>query len=183
MTDLGGGWTEVLDQDVNVASGYESKANWAGPLNIGSPNAGQYSIVNLLAAIHSGTNYTFLNQYPLLNTYSTLSSIPTVPSPQYLQYPLLNTYSTLSSIPTVPSPQYLRAMDAGRGSEDPQQHAPDARRKRRRESGRADRRLCKLPLERYPVVPIGLPERRRDPQLPVLCDRHERGMERGNPCE
>ena len=39
-------------------------------------------------------------QYPLLNTYSTLSSIPTVPSPQYLQYPLLNTYSTLSSIPT-----------------------------------------------------------------------------------
>jgi hypothetical protein len=30
MTDLGGGWTEVLDQDLNVAPGYESKTSWAG---------------------------------------------------------------------------------------------------------------------------------------------------------
>jgi hypothetical protein len=37
-------------------------------------------------------------QYPLLNTYSTLSSIPTVPSPQYLQYPLLNTYEQWTQV-------------------------------------------------------------------------------------
>ena len=67
MTDLGGGWTQIVDDDTTMAPGFESKATWAGPL--GTANSGQYSIANLLAAVHSGTNYTLLLQYPLIGGY------------------------------------------------------------------------------------------------------------------
>jgi hypothetical protein len=68
MTDLGGGWTQVLDD--NTASGTtQTSSYWAGAN--GTANGGAYSILNLLSSIHTGTTYTFLLQYPALGGYET----------------------------------------------------------------------------------------------------------------
>jgi hypothetical protein len=49
MTTVGGGWTQLYDQD--TAQGYELPATWvgAGGVNIGQPDMGHYSILFLTA--------------------------------------------------------------------------------------------------------------------------------------
>lgn len=59
MTTDGGGWTQVYDQDVNVAPGYQPKASWLAGLNVTAPNGGQYSILHKLAALKVGANFEF----------------------------------------------------------------------------------------------------------------------------
>ena len=59
MTTDGGGWTQVLDQDVNVAPGYHSKAEWLAGVNVTQPNSGQYSILHKLDALKSGGTFEF----------------------------------------------------------------------------------------------------------------------------
>jgi hypothetical protein len=64
MTDAGGGWTQVLDQDTTIkAPSSTTLAQWAGPYNAASPNSGQYSIVNLISQLKNGTNFEFLIVY------------------------------------------------------------------------------------------------------------------------
>jgi hypothetical protein len=105
MTDLGGGWTEVLDEDTTV--GFGSIADWAGPYNITTPNNGAYSIMNLLGSIHSGTDYTFFNSYPLVNTYQTWTQVENPTS-------LGNTLPTLvGGVTENPTGQVSSCDDAG----------------------------------------------------------------------
>ena len=59
MTTDGGGWTQVLDQDVNAAPGYHSKAEWLAGVNVTQPNSGQYSILHKLDALKSGGTFEF----------------------------------------------------------------------------------------------------------------------------
>jgi hypothetical protein len=49
MATDGGGWTQLYDQNVNVAPGYLLTATWAAGVNQDEPNMGQYSILNLTA--------------------------------------------------------------------------------------------------------------------------------------
>jgi hypothetical protein len=49
MTTDEGGWTQLYDQNVTVAPGYESPDTWKAGVNITQPNMGHYSILNLTA--------------------------------------------------------------------------------------------------------------------------------------
>jgi hypothetical protein len=64
MTSSGGGWTQVLDQDVTVAPSYQPNATWLAGVNPNNPNSGQYSILPQMANLKSGTNYEFRIDWP-----------------------------------------------------------------------------------------------------------------------
>jgi hypothetical protein len=66
MTTDGGGWTQLYDQDVNVAPGYEPTATWAAGLNVDQPNMGQYSILHLIDAFEGVTpGFEFWFDWPV----------------------------------------------------------------------------------------------------------------------
>jgi hypothetical protein len=63
MMRLGGGWTQLLDQD--VAQGYLPTATWASGVNIAQPNSGQYSILNLIDDFEGDTTgFEFFIDWP-----------------------------------------------------------------------------------------------------------------------
>jgi hypothetical protein len=64
MKTAGGGWTEVYDQNVNVAPGYQSISNWLAGVNVTNPKSGQYSILNLLENVKNGSSYEFRLVWP-----------------------------------------------------------------------------------------------------------------------
>jgi hypothetical protein len=65
MTTDGGGWTQLLDQDVNVAPGYASTGAWSTGINVDQPNMGHYSILNLISEFEGASaGYEFLVDWP-----------------------------------------------------------------------------------------------------------------------
>lgn len=63
MTTDGGGWTQLLDQD--IANGYESKATWASGVDTDMPNSGHYSILNLIAEFEgTSPGFEFFIDWP-----------------------------------------------------------------------------------------------------------------------
>jgi hypothetical protein len=66
MTTAGGGWTLVLDQNINVAPGYQSVATWLSStgLNANNPNSGQYSILFEIPNLKGQANFEFLLVWP-----------------------------------------------------------------------------------------------------------------------
>lgn len=69
MTRLGGGWTQLYDQE--TAQGYLPTATWAGGVNITQPNSGQYSILNLIDDFEGGTaGFEFFIDWPSPMTFN-----------------------------------------------------------------------------------------------------------------
>jgi hypothetical protein len=65
MATDGGGWTQLYDQNVNVAPGYASSGEWAAGINVDEPNMGHYSILNLTAEFEGATaGYEFFIDWP-----------------------------------------------------------------------------------------------------------------------
>ena len=63
MTTDGGGWTQLYDQD--IAQGYEPIATWAAGVNMGQPNMGHYSILNLTADFEGASpGFEFFIDWP-----------------------------------------------------------------------------------------------------------------------
>lgn len=75
MTTAGGGWTMVLDQNVAVSPSVQTKAAWTAGVNTSSPNAGQYSILNRLAALKAGANYELWLNWPSSSAYIRWSQV------------------------------------------------------------------------------------------------------------
>ena len=104
MSSAGGGWTQVLDQDTSILPPSSTTlAEWAGPYNAGTPNNGQYSIMNLITQLKSGTNYQFLIVYVTNPGGGTI---------QWTQVENPTTFNSTASRPTVsglvenPTPMY-----------------------------------------------------------------------------
>ena len=64
MVSAGGGWTQVVDQDVAISPGYQTLPAWRNGVNITQPNSGQYSILYDLPILKSGTNYELRIDWP-----------------------------------------------------------------------------------------------------------------------
>ncbi len=59
-----GGWTQVFDQDIDVAPGYRPKAEWVS-VNPDMPNSGQYSILDQLHRFEGADGtYELLYEWP-----------------------------------------------------------------------------------------------------------------------
>jgi hypothetical protein len=67
MTTDGGGWTQLYDQNIAVAPGYEEPAIWAGPagVNIDEPNGGHYSILYLIDHFEGLSGFEFFIDWPV----------------------------------------------------------------------------------------------------------------------
>ena len=88
----GGGWTQVYDQDVNVAPGYRATAAWAAGVNVQQPSSGQYSILQLLNTLKGGSAaFEFRLEWP------------TNPGAGYAQWRQVENPLASSALPTASS--------------------------------------------------------------------------------
>jgi hypothetical protein len=62
MTTDGGGWTQLLDQD--VVEGFLPVATWLAGVNQDSANLGQYSILNFLDQFEGDPGFEFFIDWP-----------------------------------------------------------------------------------------------------------------------
>ena len=104
MTDASGGWTQVLDQNLNVAPAYQTIANWNNGVNITTPNSGQYSILNQMGTLKHGTNYEFYIKWP------------TSPAAGSVQWTQVENPQTASQTPTISNLTETPAGQAGCGT-------------------------------------------------------------------
>jgi hypothetical protein len=89
MTTEGGGWTQVYDQNVDVSPGYQPISAWLAGVNVTSPKSGQYSILNLLEKLESGSSYEFRLVWP------------TPPTDGWIQWTQVQNPITASQAPTI----------------------------------------------------------------------------------
>jgi hypothetical protein len=65
METDGGGWTQLYDQDTQVAPGYAPTDDWQNGINIDEPNMGHYSILHLIAEFEGQSpGFEFLLDWP-----------------------------------------------------------------------------------------------------------------------